>query len=264
MYPGIAGKRVVINGAADGMGKDTAKLFLRNGARVHACDVDPGKLAAFKEEEAQLTGTVADVADVGQVDRLFDEAEDILGGVDILVNNVGIAGPRGPVETLDPEAWARTIDVNLNGHFHCIRRGVPLIRKAGGGSIVNVSSTAGYLGYPGRTPYAASKFAVIGLTKSLSIELGKDWIRVNAICPGPVAGSRMEAGIRREMQLTGDTEGVVRKRVVQRNSDTLSLKQLIEPDDIANMILFICSDVGAKISGQILAVDGDTHTLAGG
>jgi NAD(P)-dependent dehydrogenase (short-subunit alcohol dehydrogenase family) len=246
------------------MGKTTVKMFLRNGARVHACDIDPARLDAFKSEEPELTGTVADVADLKQVNRLFDEAEAVLGGLDILVNNVGIAGPRGPVESLPPEEWVRTIDVNLNGHFYCIQRAVPLLRAAGGGSIVNVSSTAGYLGYPGRTPYAASKFAVIGLTKSLSIELGGDWIRVNAICPGPVSGSRLELSIRREMERTGEPEAIVRERIVAFNSDTQSLKQLIDPDDIASMILFICSDAGAKISGQSLAVDGDTHTLAGG
>ena len=150
MLESLAEKRVVVTAAATGIGHAIARGFLDAGARVHICDVDSEALAAF--QAPGLGGTVADVADEAAVDRLFDDALDRLGGLDVLVNNAGIAGPTGQVETLDPEDWRRTIAVNLDGQFYCLRRAVPLPKQAGGGSIVNLSSTAGLFGFPLRTP----------------------------------------------------------------------------------------------------------------
>ena len=258
MTSGLEGKRVVITAAADGIGKATAMAFIDAGARVHICDVDADKLAAFQAQVPGLGATLADVADPVQVDRLFDAAEASLGGLDVLVNNAGIAGPTGPIETMADDDWRRTIDVNINGHFYCLKRAVPLLKAAGGGSIVGLSSTAGIMGFPYRAPYAASKWAVVGMTKSLAMELGGFGIRVNAICPGPVAGERIERVIAAEAELRGETLEHAR----QRHLSAISLGAFVEPEDIAAMIVFVCSDAGAKISGQALAVDGHTETLA--
>ena len=254
----LEGKRAVVTAGADGIGRAIARTFMAAGARVHICDAAEDKLAAFQAEAPGLGATLADVADQAQVDRLFIDAEAALGGLDILVNNAGIAGPTGPIESMTPEDWRRTIDVNLNGQFYCLRRAVPLLKAAGGGSIVNLSSTAGIFGFANRAPYAASKWAVIGLTKSLAIELGGDHIRVNAICPGSVSGERIDRVIAADARQRGLTPAEVRAEY-QRS---MSLRTFVDPEDIAAMALFVCSDAGAKISGQALAVDGNTETLA--
>ncbi len=254
----LKGKRAIVTAGADGIGRAIARAFMAAGCQVHICDVDGDKLAAFQAEAPTLGATLADVADEAQVDRLFREAEASLGGLDILVNNAGIAGPTGPIEDLDPEQWRRCIEVNLIGQFYCLRRAVPMLRAAGGGSIVNLSSTAGIFGFANRSPYAASKWAVVGLTKSLAIELGADHIRVNAICPGAVAGERIDRVIAADAELRGLDPAEVRAEYAA----SMSLGVFIEPEDIAAMALFVCSEAGAKISGQALAVDGNTEGLA--
>ena len=176
--------RVLVTGGASGIGRAIA-------------DVDT------ISSSAGFSSSITDCADPETVDHMFGDLESSLGGLDVLVDNVGISGPTGPIESLDPRDWQRTLAVNVGGHFLCSRRAVPLLRDAGGGSIVNISSTAGTLGYPLRVPYAVSKWGVVSLTKSLAMELGDDGIRVDAICPGPVDGPRMSAVIEREAAATG-------------------------------------------------------------
>jgi len=247
----------VVTAGATGIGRAIVETFMEAGARVHICDVDEAKLAAAKESLPGLGGTLADVADPGAVDRLFDAALDSLGGLDILVNNAGIAGPTAPAEEITPEDWRRTIAVDLDGAFHCVRRAIPPLKKAGGGSIVNISSTAGLFGFPNRSPYAAAKWGVIGLTKTLAMELGPFGIRVNAICPGSVAGPRMDHVIAADAAARGLDPADVREAYVGQ----VSMRTFVNVTDIANMALFVCCDCGAKISGQALAVDGHTETL---
>lgn len=251
------GLRVLVTAGAAGIGRAIAETFLENGARVHICDVVEARLAACQSVLPEIGVTRADVSDPVQVDRLFAEAAAHLGGLDVLVNNAGISGPTGPVDELAPEDWDRTMAVNINGQFYCTRRAVPMLKTAGGGSIINLSSTAGFLGYPLRTPYAASKWAVIGFTKSLAMELGQFGIRVNAICPGPVEGPRMDAVIAAEARATGVPENDVRAAYYRQTS----LHTFVSRQDIANMVLFLCSPAGSKISGQAVTVDGHTETL---
>ena len=258
MEIGLAGKRAIVTAGAEGIGRAITETLMKAGARVHICDVDETRLAAAGKALPGLGMTPADVADEAAVDRLFGEALDAMGGLDILVNNAGIAGPTGPVDEIDFEGWRRCIAVDLDGVFLCARRAVPAIRAAGGGSIVNISSTAGLFGFPNRSPYAAAKWGVIGFTKTLAMEQGVNGIRVNAICPGSVSGPRIDRVIAADAEARGVPEAEIRETYYKQ----VSMRCFIDARDIANMVLFLCSDAGAKISGQALSVDGHTETLA--
>jgi NAD(P)-dependent dehydrogenase (short-subunit alcohol dehydrogenase family) len=257
MHPDLSSLRVLVTAAGSGIGRAIATTFLQHGARVHICDMDADRLAALRGDYAHLGTTVADVADPAQVDLLFDEATAHLGGLDVLVNNAGIAGPTGPVESLDIAAWDRTMAVNINAQFYCARRGVPLLKAAGGGLIVNLSSVAGLFGYPLRAPYAASKWAVIGFTKTLAMELGEEHIRVNAICPGPVEGPRIDGVIQARADAQGVSFAEMREAYLRQNS----LHTLIQAQEIADLVIFLCTPAGRKLSGQALSIDGNTESL---
>jgi NAD(P)-dependent dehydrogenase (short-subunit alcohol dehydrogenase family) len=249
--------RALVTAGASGIGYAIATALHAQGARVQICDIVEERLAACKAELPGLGVTVADVADPAQVDRLFDDLLANLGGLDLLVNNAGIAGPTGPVESLEPADWDRCMDININAQFYCARRAVPLLKGAGGGAIINLSSVAGLFGYPLRAPYAASKWAVIGFTKTLAMELGDDGIRVNAICPGPVEGPRINGVISARAGAQGLSFEEMRHKYLRQNS----LHTMIQAEDIANLVLFLCSPTGKKISGQALTVDGNTESL---
>jgi NAD(P)-dependent dehydrogenase (short-subunit alcohol dehydrogenase family) len=251
------GLRVLITAAATGIGRTMVETLLAHGARVHLCDINSDKLAECQAALPAVSTSLADVANPGQVDRLFYEAVAFLGGLDVLVNNAGIAGPTKPVEEITPEEWNQTMAVDINGQFYCVRRAVPLLKAAGGGLIVNMSSAAGLFGFPNRTPYAAAKWAVIGFTKSLAMELGPHNIRVNAICPGIVAGERQNRVIAAKAQAEGRSEDEVRQSIVRQNS----LRTFVSQQDIANLVLYLCSPLGRTISGQALSIDGHTETL---
>ena len=259
MQTSVQGKRVLITAAASGIGYAFAKAFAENGAVVHICDVNEDLLSDCKKTLPDIGATLTDIADPAQVDQLFNEAENHLGGLDVLINNAGIAGPTAAVEDVTPAEWDRTMAININGQFYCARHAVPLIKAAGGGSIINMSSSAGILGYPMRSPYAASKWAVIGLTKTMAMELGEYGIRVNAICPNAVEGPRMDAVITAEAQAKGISE----KEVYDRLVEGTSMRTFVSTGDVVNLVLFICSEAGSKISGQALSVDGYTETLRG-
>jgi len=249
--------RVIVTAGASGIGLAVARAFAREGARVYVSDVDLAALEALTRTDAALAHSVCDVADRTQVQRMFAAALDHLGGLDVLVNNAGIAGPTAPCEAVPPDEWDRTLAVNITGQFNCARVAIPHLRKSANASIINLSSAAGRFGFPMRTPYAASKWGVIGFTKSLSIELGGDGIRVNAICPGSVAGPRIDHVFASKAKARGVDPSVVREEAVAKTS----LHRLVSADDIANAILFLCSPAGANISGHALPIDADTQAL---
>lgn len=253
----LSGKRALITAGASGIGYAIAKAMVVAGARVHVCDVNPELLARLTQTDPAMSSSQADVADEASVDRLFEETRARLGGLDIMVNNAGIAGPTKLIEDIEDAEWRSTVDVNLTGQFYCTRRAVPLLKQAGGGSIVNLSSAAGLLGLPMRAPYVAAKWAVVGLTKTLAMELGAHNIRVNALCPGSVEGDRMVRVLAAESQALGVDTQTLRHNYVKHTS----LRSFVSADDIANMVVFVCSDLGARISGQALSVDGHTETL---
>jgi NAD(P)-dependent dehydrogenase (short-subunit alcohol dehydrogenase family) len=247
--------RVLVTAAASGIGGVVAARFAAAGAKVHVCDVADEALAAFAAGHPGIGASRADVADPGDVDRLFEDALAGLGGLDVLVSNAGIAGPVGPVEDMDVEAWRRTLDVNLTGAFLCARRAVPALKRSGGGSIVLMSSNAGTMGLPYRGPYVATKWALIGFAKTLAMELGPAGIRVNAVCPGDVDGER----IRRVIALEAAARGIGEEEVVAERVAAVSLRTMVTADDVAELIMFVCSAAGAKISGQALLVDGNAE-----
>jgi NAD(P)-dependent dehydrogenase (short-subunit alcohol dehydrogenase family) len=194
---------------------------------------------------------------VDEAEGFVDAAISALGGLDVLVNNAGIAGPTAPVEAVIPNELDETLRIDLAAMFHCTRRAVPALRAAGGGAIVNLSSAAGRFGFALRTPYAAAKWGVIGFTKSIAIELGRDGIRCNAICPGAVDGPRVRAVIRAKAK----AEGVSENEQAEKTVAATSLRCFVTQHDIANMVLYLASPFGATISGQAIAVDGDMQQL---
>jgi NAD(P)-dependent dehydrogenase (short-subunit alcohol dehydrogenase family) len=257
MKTSAQGLRVLITAGAAGIGKAFAETFADAGAKVFICDIDREALETFRAARPDIGNATTDVADPRQVDGLFDAAKAFLGGLDVLVNNAGIAGPTAPVEDIALADWERTIAVDLSGMFYCTRLAVPLLKQAGGGSIINMSSAAGRLGFPLRTPYAAAKWAVVGFTKSLAMELGPSNIRVNAIQPGVVEGDRIDRVISAKAKALGKSFDAIREQMVSK----VSLRRMVSPFDIANMALFLATDAGRNISGQALSVCGNVETL---
>lgn len=253
----ITDLRVLVTAGASGIGLRIARAFVAEGARVHVCDADGTALAALGRSDPELGRSRADVADRDDVTRLFREAEGALGGLDVLVNNAGIAGPTGRVDRIAPEEWDRTLEVNITGQFNCARLAVEHLQRSDNPSIVNLSSVAGRHGFAMRTPYAASKWAVVGFSKSLAIELGEFGIRVNAILPGAIDGPR----IQRVFAAKAAARGVSPEDIQAEVLSTMSIKRLIDPSDIGRLIVFICSPMGRNISGQALSVCGDAQML---
>lgn len=256
MIASLEGLNALITGGGSGIGRCIAETFRAAGASVAVCDADPTTLEATSLP-AGIAGRLCDVSDEDQTRQLFRWYEGEFGRLDILVNNAGVTGPFGPIEELAPEDWKRTIDVNVNGIFFCTRHAVPMLKSAGGGSIVNISSIAGRMGYALRTPYSTSKWGVIGLTQSLAMELGPHRIRVNALLPGFVAGPRHERNAEARAALLGITKEE-QKRSIRRR---ISLRELTQPQDVANTATFLVSPAGAHITGQSLSVDGNVETL---
>ena len=254
---GIKGLRVLVTAGANGIGLATARSFVAEGARVHVCDVDKERLAAMAKSDPTITRSVCDVADRKQVAKLFKDALKVLGGLDVLVNNAGIAGPTGRVDEISPEDWDRTIAVDITGQFNCTRLAVPHLRKSRNASIVNLSSAAGRLGFPLRTPYSAAKWGVVGFSKSLAAELGPDGIRVNAIQPGIVAGERID----RVMENKAKARGISPEAMLKEALSVVSMRTTVTPQQIADMIVFICSERGRTVSGQAISVCGNAEYL---
>ena len=251
----LTGRRVLVTAGAAGIGLAIATAMKAVGADVFVTDVNPDSVDNAKA--AGFTAAVSDASREDQAKALMRSVCETLGGLDILVNNAGIAGPTGPVESLDSQAWKATFDVNIHGQFYCVKHALPMLRESADACIINMSSAAGRIGMSGRTPYSASKWAVVGFTKSLAIELGTEGIRVNAICPGAVDGPRIEAVIEAKAQMLGQQVDEV--AALYRNQS--SLGRLIDPGDIADMAVFLAGPLARNVHGQAMAVDGDTNKL---
>ena len=254
----LAGRRVLVTAGANGIGLDIVRSFAAAGAKVFVCDVQAASLDHLARELPEVGRCVADVSKEDDVARLFEAVDRELGGLDVLVNNAGVAGPTGPVETVSLADWERTMAVNITGQFLCVRQAVPRLRKGRLPAIINLSSAAGHLGMPGRSPYSASKWAVIGFTKTLALELGPDGIRVNAILPGAVDGPRIRAVIAAKAEALGKPLD----EVTHAYTSQAALGRMVTATDIANMVLFAASDLAASVTGQELVVDGHTQALS--
>jgi NAD(P)-dependent dehydrogenase (short-subunit alcohol dehydrogenase family) len=251
------GQRALITGGGSGIGRVVAEALCQSGASVMVCDVSQAALDECANLLPEVRTILADVSDPEQVDRMFARIPELVGGLDILVNNAGIGGPVAKVEDLEPASVERIMAVNVSGMFHCTRRAVPLLRAFGGGSIINISSVAGRLGYAERSAYSASKWAVIGATKSFAAELGADNIRVNAILPGVIEGERHE----RLYRAKAERLGITFEQAEERFFEQVSLRRNVSARDVAAAILFLCSPAGANISGQSLGVCGDIQYM---
>ena len=257
----MSSKNIIISAAADGIGWAIAKSCLEKGCSVYLSDINQQKIDEINKHPLINKKIFIDNVDANNpdsVEKYFDGIKEKNSTIDALINNVGIAGPTGPMEGLSISNWKNTIEVNINSHFYFTKYAIPLLKANNGGSIINISSTAGLFGFPLRTPYAASKWAVIGITKSLAIELGDFNVRVNTICPGSVSGDRMK----RVIEAKAKSIGIPAEELQQDYESMVSLKTFVDKEDIANMALFLISNEAKRISGQVMTVDGNTERMS--
>jgi NAD(P)-dependent dehydrogenase (short-subunit alcohol dehydrogenase family) len=254
LYP-PPGLRVLVTAGASGIGAAIASAFAETGADIHICDIDDAALSAMQKSFPKWQASHADVADEQQVASIFEIQRKKFGGLDVLINCAGIAGPTAGVDDITEEDWNRAIDVNLNGQYRCLHHAVPMLRQSKLANIVCISSIAGRMGVPWRTPYVATKWAIVGIVKALAIELGPSEIRVNAVLPGIVEGARMDGVIRARAKLEGVEEAAMRAEYLKK----ISLRRMVSADDVALMCLFLCSPAGRNVTGQAISVDGNVE-----
>ncbi|MDK1023630.1 MAG: SDR family oxidoreductase [Gammaproteobacteria bacterium] len=248
--------RVAITGAATGLGSVIAKHFLKDGCRVMICDVDQPALDDFQACYPEVLISRTDVSNESEVRRFFEKIGNEMEGLDVLVNNAGIAGPTAPIELIDAAEWRKTISVDLDGVFYCLKYAIPLLKQAPAGSIVNIASTAGLMGFANRSPYTACKWALIGLTKTLAMELGPYKVRCNAVCPGSIAGERIERIIKQDADRRGVNVETVREVYLSQSS----MHKFVTADEVARIVTFLCT--ATSISGQSISVDGHTESAS--
>ena len=254
----LNGKRALVTAGAGGIGRAIAQALAAAGAKVYVCDVDEAALQQLSAALPEVATGVCDVSDRGAVQRMMEDATTTLGGLDVLVNNAGIAGPAASVAELDPEAWEAVLRVNLTGTFMVTQAAIPHLLRSTSGSIVVMSSLAGRFGYPNRSAYATTKWGLIGFTKTLSRELGEFGIRVNAILPGAVDGPRLQQVFAGRASVSGRTPGQEQEAALANQS----IKHFVDPADIAALAVFLASDAGRSISGQMIPIDGDSQSAS--
>lgn len=250
-------RRVVITGGASGLGREMAQKFLSQGDRVAICDVSRVNIEALKQERPEILGVQCDVTDELQMQEFFDQVQTEFGGVDIFLSNAGTGGPAGLLETIEFYEWRDCVSVNLDGAFLSCRWAGQQMRAQGSGVILIISSTSGLFGVPNRAPYVTAKWGLIGLMKTLAMELGPAGVRVNAICPGSVDGDRMERVLDMESAATGQDRSAVQAQYTQG----VSLRKFMSPQDIAEMAFFLASEVAQNVTGQAISVDGNTERM---
>ncbi len=245
-------QRVLISAGGAGIGRAMAEAFEAGGAAVWVVDTDAEALSTCP---ANWRRDVLDVSDEPGVADLFDRIKTVWGGLDVLLPNAGISGPTALVEHVSLEAWNRCLAVTLTGAFLFAKHAAPMMKAQRSGAIILTSSTGGIYGFPNRAPYAAAKWAINGLMKTLAMELGPFGIRANSICPGSVEGPRMERVLAAEAALKGTT----RDAIYQGYAMGTSLRTFVTAQDVAAMAVFLASDAAKHVSGQIIAVDGHTE-----
>ena len=249
----MAKRRVLVTAGASGIGLEIVRAFSANDAVVFVCDINPEALKALEGEIPGVKTGLCDVSKREDVERMMTECVRVLGGLDVIVNNAGIAGPTAPVEEVDPDEWDQVMAVDLTGTFYVTQLAIPHLKKSSAGVILNMSSVAGRFGYANRSPYSTAKWGLIGFTKTLSIELGEYGIRANAILPGVVDGPRIQKVFEGRAKVSGKSVDEVKQEAMSIQS----LKRMVDPKDIAALAVFLASDAAKSISGQMLPIDND-------
>jgi NAD(P)-dependent dehydrogenase (short-subunit alcohol dehydrogenase family) len=255
----LPGARVLVTGGAAGIGRHIAKAFGEAGAHVYVCDVSAEGLAQLVADNPSMTTSRTDVSDQKALDVMFADIVSRMGGLDVIVNNAGISGPNAAIDEVPADEWERVFAVNVHGTFYCTQRAIPLLKAAGEGSIINISSVAGRLPYAFRSPYSSSKFALVGFTQCLALELGAYNIRANAILPGLVRGDRWLGNAARRAA----RDGIPLDEVVSASLSRVATGKMIEPDEIAETAVFLASRSGRNITGQAISVCGYVQALTG-
>jgi len=256
----LKNKKIIISAGASGIGWATAKICLSKGANVYLCDIDTKNINKIKKHplnNKKLFIFECNASDEDDVSNFFNNIKKKTKRIDALINNVGIAGPTGTIEKLNSDDWERTLKINVVSHFYFTKLAIPMLKKNKGGSIINISSGAGIMGFPLRSPYAASKWAVVGMTKTVAMELGKYKIRVNAICPGTIKGNRMINVIKDKANFLKASKKKIEKEFVSM----ASMNCWIYEEDIGKMCSFLISEESERISGQVIGVDGNALRL---
>ena len=256
----LKNKKIIISAGASGIGWAITKVCAEKGASIYLCDVDSKAINKVKKHSLynkRIFVSETNASDETEVIDFFHKIKKKFRNLDALINNVGIAGPTGTIEKLDSSEWENTLHVNVNSHFYFTKHAVPFLKKSKTSSIINISSGAGIMGFPLRSPYAASKWAVVGMTKTLAMELGKYKIRVNAICPGTIKGNRMKRVIRDKAKF----RKISPKKIESDFISMASMKNWINEEDIGNMCAHLISDEANKVSGQVIAVDGNVERM---
>ena len=256
----LKNKKIVISAGASGIGWAITKTCVSRGAQVFLCDINDkliNKINKNRKYKNKIFAYECDASNESDVINFFTKVFKKTKKIDSLINNIGIAGPTATLEKINSEEWEKTLQVNVVSHFYFNKQAIPVMKKNKRGSIINLSSGAGIMGFPLRSPYAASKWAIVGLTKTLAMELGKFRIRVNAICPGTIKGKRMKQVVRDKAKFLKVSQKMVEKEFVSM----ASMNSWIYEDDIGKICAFLISNDSERISGQIIGVDGNATRL---
>jgi len=246
-------QRVVVTAGAQGIGLAIAQKFLAEGAQVFICDVAEQALNQTLENNTGLLGAVCDVGSAESVEAFFIQALETMGGIDVLVNNAGIGGPRAKIEDISYQDWDDCIRINLSGMFYCVKQVIPSMKSQGSGSIINISTSSAKTGLPNRLPYVASKVGVLGLSHNLARELGEFNIRCNTILPGLMDNPRGRSLVAKH----AEQNGLSLDAAEQEFLEYISLRTWIEPSEIADTAHFLASHQARHITNQEIAVDGN-------
>ncbi len=246
-------QRVLITAGAAGIGREFARAFAATGAKVFVCDIDDKALDQIGKEIPGLATARCDMSRRADIERMVPAAVAALGGLDVLINNAGISGLTLPVAEYPPDDWDKVVAVNLTAMFDVSRLAIPHLKQSQAASIINMTSIAGRHGFVNRSPYSATKWGVIGLTKTLAMELGEWGIRANAIAPGAVAGDRIKRVFAGRAQISGRSLADVEADAMANQS----IKAMVDPQDIAQLAVFLASDAAKAISGQVIPIDND-------
>ena len=251
-------KNVMIIAGGSGIGKVIALEFLQQGYHVSVADVEDSFLDQIKSDFPQIDTYCLDVSKPDDVHNVKEAVEQKNEKLDVLIQCTGVAGPTAEFGDISISDWDRTIQINVNGLFYSTQAFLPLVRKSEEGSIVFLSSNAAFSGFPYRSPYTFSKWGLIGLTKTLAMELGKYGIRVNAICPGSVEGDRIDRVIAADAKNQNKSVNEIKELYTRQ----VSLKKFVTAQEIADMCIFLAGRSGRSISGQAIGIDGHTEGLS--